>query len=208
MADVMLLERDQTPHEYGGRLCLGFANSILWRRSDSPIDQLDSYADVVTCVARAGSLESAQGLLALAEAHPRRAKSSFAAAVELREVLFGLFSDVAAATAPEPSAMKVLNDALAESLTHVSVRETADGSFTADWQPAAHLDLPIWQVAASAGAVLTSADRDRLKQCPGEQCGWLFLDESSSQTRRWCDSRLCGNRARVRAHYLRSRAAG
>src|SRR5689334_4934321 len=98
----MLLARDETPHHWGGRLCLGFVNSILWRRSDEPIDQITSYADLVTCVARAGSLDSAEALVALAEAHPRRARTALATALELREVLFPLFSDAAAGSEPRP----------------------------------------------------------------------------------------------------------
>lgn len=206
---MILLERDETPHEYGGRLCLGFANSIVWRRSDAPIDQLTSYDDVVACVARSGVLDSPEELVELAAAHPRRAKAALAGAVRLREVLFTLFSDVASGAAPDAGSMRVLNDVLAESLAHVSVRPAGDGRFAAGWGSACHLERPTWLVAASAASVLSSEDdRGRLKQCPGEQCGWLFVDASSSRTRRWCDSRLCGNRARVRAHYERTRTAG
>jgi predicted RNA-binding Zn ribbon-like protein len=53
---------------------------------------------------------------------------------------------------------------------------------------------------------MTSPDLKRLKQCPGRSCGWVFLDDSRNQSRRWCDSRECGNRERVRAHYQRTRA--
>jgi predicted RNA-binding Zn ribbon-like protein len=34
---------------------------------------------------------------------------------------------------------------------------------------------------------------------------WLFVDESKNGTRRWCDMTACGNRAKARRHYLRSR---
>ena len=32
-------------------------------------------------------------------------------------------------------------------------------------------------------------------------------DDSRNQTRRWCDTRICGNRARVARHYARTREA-
>ena len=31
---------DLTPHEWGGRACLALVNSVVWRRSDAPIEVL------------------------------------------------------------------------------------------------------------------------------------------------------------------------
>jgi predicted RNA-binding Zn ribbon-like protein len=203
----MLLGPDRTPHVSGGRLCLGIVNTVLWRRSDEPIERLVSYADLVSYVERAGWLESSDELLGLSAAHPRKARSSLNRALDLRERLFRLFSQVAAGGQPDPADLGLLNLCLGESLAEIEVQPTESGDFHARWRRCTSLDVPLWQVAASAGTLLTSAELAALKQCPGEQCGWVFLDESSNRSRRWCDSRLCGNRARVRAHYQRSRAS-
>lgn len=204
---VMPLSPDATPHVSGGRLCLGIVNTVLWRRSDAPVERLTSYDDLVRYVARAGWLPEADRLVVEASAHPRKARASLAQAIGLRETLYGLFSEVAAGAAPVPSQMRALNVALATSMAHMELTTTDGGAFETRWRPSDSLDLPLWQIAASAGAVLASDDLDRLKQCPGEQCGWVFIDVSSNQSRRWCDSKLCGNRARVRAHYERTRRA-
>lgn len=45
----------------------------------------------------------------------------------------------------------------------------------------------------------------RLKACPAEACGWIFYDRSRNRSGRWCDSNICGNRAKTRA-YRRRRA--
>jgi len=42
----------------------------------------------------------------------------------------------------------------------------------------------------------------------GAGCGWLFLDSSRNHTRRGCDMRVCGNRAKARRHYERQRDRG
>src|SRR5262249_15016364 len=60
-------------------------------------------------------------------------------------------------------------------------------------------------VAISAIELLTSADLDRVKLCPAADCEWLFLDVSRNGTRRWCSMAECGNRAKARQHYQRSR---
>lgn len=67
------------------------------------------------------------------------------------------------------------------------------------------LDLPLLAVAWAAGQLLTAEPLDRVRACPGDDCGWLFLDRSGR--RRWCSMSACGNRAKVRAHAQRVRAS-
>ena len=45
----------------------------------------------------------------------------------------------------------------------------------------------------------------RVKVCGGEGCGWMFLDESRNASRKWCESRDCGNRERVRQYLARKK---
>lgn len=66
------------------------------------------------------------------------------------------------------------------------------------------LDLPLLAVAWSVGDLLTRADLDRVRACPGHECGWLFLDASGR--RRWCSMSSCGNRAKVSAFAQRRRS--
>ncbi len=39
----------------------------------------------------------------------------------------------------------------------------------------------------------------RVKACGG--CGWLFIDRTRNNSKRWCISAMCGNRAKARRHY-------
>jgi predicted RNA-binding Zn ribbon-like protein len=56
-------------------------------------------------------------------------------------------------------------------------------------------------IACSAAELLASSDLlHHLRRCEGDNCGWLFLDSSRNHSRRWCDMRDCGNRAKVRRH--------
>jgi predicted RNA-binding Zn ribbon-like protein len=54
-------------------------------------------------------------------------------------------------------------------------------------------------LARSAIALLTGAERDRLRVCRAPSCGMVYLGE-----RRWCCA-ACGNRARAARHYRRTR---
>lgn len=68
------------------------------------------------------------------------------------------------------------------------------------------LGLPRWPIVYSAAKLLASSGLDRVRQCAGDDCGWLFLDTSRNHSRRWCDMADCGNRAKARRHYRRTRS--
>jgi predicted RNA-binding Zn ribbon-like protein len=66
----------------------------------------------------------------------------------------------------------------------------------------------LWPVLESARELL--ADPSRIKECEGEECGWVFVDATKSGTRRWCSMASCGARAkmkRYRARPQRSRSS-
>ncbi|WP_420334093.1 CGNR zinc finger domain-containing protein [Roseibium sp.] len=63
-------------------------------------------------------------------------------------------------------------------------------------------------LAASAISILADPrERGRLKMCPGDNCGWLFIDETKNSRRTWCSMESCGNRAKAARHYQRNRKA-
>ena len=61
----------------------------------------------------------------------------------------------------------------------------------------------IARIAASLGEMLANREVERIKVCANSDCRWVFHDPTKARTKRWCNSRTCGNRARVR----RARAA-
>jgi len=87
---------------------------------------------------------------------------------------------------------------------------TPSGSrFEWGWPGAApDLDRVAWWVARSAAELLTSPDLTFVRECASYDCGWLFMDATKNRSRRWCDMRTCGKRAKSRRHYERRRAAG
>ncbi len=61
----------------------------------------------------------------------------------------------------------------------------------------------IARIAASLGEMLANGAVKRIKTCANSGCRWVFFDPTKARTKRWCNDRTCGNRARVR----RARAA-
>ena len=54
------------------------------------------------------------------------------------------------------------------------------------------------EVARSFVETLTRGGAGRIKFCQNNNCRWLFYDETKAKSRRWCSSKSCGNRERVR----------
>ena len=55
-------------------------------------------------------------------------------------------------------------------------------------------------VAWAALDLFRGDELSRLKQCPPDDCQWLFIDRTKNASRRWCDMGTCGNRAKKQAH--------
>jgi predicted RNA-binding Zn ribbon-like protein len=53
---------------------------------------------------------------------------------------------------------------------------------------------------------LLRARPDRIRACAGHDCVLHFYDDSRAGRRQWCSMASCGNRAKARRHYERSRA--
>lgn len=67
------------------------------------------------------------------------------------------------------------------------------------------------RMAADGGMALAflvvAGERERLRRCEAPDCRHAFVDLSRNRSRRYCDSRTCGNRLHVAAYRARRREA-
>lgn len=190
-----------------GNLALDFANTADWHEAEHPVEMLTSYDDLLRWGRQAGELDddTAAGLHRVAEELPEAAIDVYERAITLREALFRIFRLIARQQPAPSDDLAILNGELARALPRRSIATTADGF---DWQWADQdraLDSPLWSVAHSAAGLLTEAEPERIRQCAGDPCGWLFYDTSRNRRRRWCSMEGCGNRAKARRYYQRRR---
>jgi predicted RNA-binding Zn ribbon-like protein len=195
------------PNLAGGRDCLNFANTVGGRRPDQPYDYLCDYDDLVAWGRHAGLLtdDEARHLVEEASRRPGEAAQALAQAILLREAIYRIFSAIAAGGSPLVDDLMVLNNTLKVTLARLEVRATETGYSWAWRKEPEALDPMLWPVARSAGELLTSEDVERVRECAGDSCGWLFLDLSRNRSRRWCAMSDCGNRAKAKRHYQHSR---
>lgn len=67
-------------------------------------------------------------------------------------------------------------------------------------------ETAIGRIAAAVARLAIENRWERVKICPADDCLAAFYDESRNHSRQWCSMRVCGNRAKARAH--RERASG
>lgn len=191
----------------GGNAALDFTNSVQgWSGGLPRGDQLGDYDDLLAWGEAAGVIDrgTARRLRSEAAQRPREAARTLARAAELRRLLYRLFAAVAAGRHPAAADLQALNAALARALPHQVLVARGDG-FAWAWEDSPALDAVLWPVLRAAADLLASDRRARLRECGGENCGWLFLDETKNRSRRWCEMSVCGNRAKARRHYRRAR---
>jgi predicted RNA-binding Zn ribbon-like protein len=206
MADV---EREYLFELVGGRLCLDFVNTLNGSREmEETEEKLTSYAALVSWSRQAGELSEreARQLLKEAERRPKEAAKVVERAIALREAIYGIITTSANGASPSKADLKILNDALSQAMARSEIKRTTKG-FSWGWtSDEMTLDRMLWPVARSAAELLTSEEMNRARVCEAGDCTWLFMDLSKNHSRRWCDMKYCGNRAKSRRHYERKRA--
>ena len=200
----------------GGRLCLDFINTVDGRKSDSPRnesrsivlgDKLTEYSDLVEWSRHAGIVTptEAQRLIQASKRNAREATGVLDRAIALREALYRICKAIMTGRRPQTLDLETMNDELLRARTHERLTHEANG-FTWEWVGTeAALDRMLLSIAHSAAELLTTADLSRLRECSGEECGWLFEDTSRNRSRQWCDMQDCGNLAKVRRFRTRLR---
>jgi predicted RNA-binding Zn ribbon-like protein len=137
--------------------------------------------------------------------HETEAARFFVEAVEIREALFDIFGAIAVGVRVGERAFQIFSAALAKAPNRGHLAATPAGfawRMPQKWTSACDILTPaLW----SAGDLILNATSGRIRRCANTECLWLFVDQSKTNTRRWCDMGSCGNRAKGRRHYERSK---
>jgi predicted RNA-binding Zn ribbon-like protein len=189
------------------RLCLDFANTLAGRMTSHPQESFRSYSTLVSWGQRSGMLtpDAASRLALEATDRLAEATATLDRATALREAIYRIFSAVAGGRTPEAADLDLLNGVLSEALAALRVTPTTGGFIWAWGSQRPELGHVLWPIAQSAADLLTSIELRAVRECAAPDCGWLFLDTSRNHSRRWCDMKACGNRAKARRYYERSK---
>jgi predicted RNA-binding Zn ribbon-like protein len=182
-----------------GNAALDFVNTAEERGHPDADDALLTPADLRLWGQRYGLLARSLRLNADAPAELERAR-------EARELVYALLLARVQGRRPRKPDLARLAELAADAYRAATLQIDGDGAVGWHWSPS---DLATVRHVAVTAAVelLDGAPSARLKQCPGEQCGWLFLDTTKRGNRRWCQMAECGQEAKDQRR-REQRAAG
>ncbi|MEU3688679.1 MULTISPECIES: CGNR zinc finger domain-containing protein [Streptomyces] len=173
---------------------------------------LDTVVDLMNTAPqgdRPDELADLDGLRAFVHAHKisdvgELGPDDLRAVREVREKFTAVFS------APEPRiAAPLINQLVAAAGTTPQLTDH-DG-----YDLHVHYFAPGASVADHLGAdcgmalafIVVAGEQERLRRCEAPDCGRAFVDLSRNRSRRYCDSRTCGNRLHVAAYRARRKEA-
>jgi predicted RNA-binding Zn ribbon-like protein len=182
----------------GGHPALDLANTIDSRRGRWGPDFLHSFDDLLVLAERTAVLDSVavSSLRQKASADPERARAVVAQPLTLREAIHQVFIAEDTGRAYPSAALKVVETAAREGRSRERLTHTKRGLA---WSlPFDELEDVSRAFALRALELLIARnDRREVRECKGDNCGWLFLDHSKGGHRMWCSDASCGARSRI-----------
>jgi predicted RNA-binding Zn ribbon-like protein len=180
----------------GGHLAIDFVNTTEQRGHPDARDWLQTASDLQTWGERSGLLTRSTRTGG-GEAELERARRA-------RELVHGLLLDRSEGRPLTSGQLARLQRLAAEAYAAGKLARQDDGRVEWYWS-ATTLSTVRYVAVTGAVELLRTHPSPRLKQCPGDHCGWLFLDTTKRGNRRWCSMSECGQdakdeRRRARRH--------
>jgi predicted RNA-binding Zn ribbon-like protein len=191
----------------GGPVCLDFINTLDDRPMPKHKELLVNYYDLISFAADAAILGEAQlkRLISESTLNPTQGDRAVRIAILMRETMYAVFWAVVKNKQVPSVQLQALNQYVETAAQHFRL-VPGHGHF--EWRfdsQRAGLEAPLWLIVRSAVELLASDQLQYVRACASKTCQWLFLDESRNHARRWCDMTKCGNRAKVKRFYTRTK---
>jgi predicted RNA-binding Zn ribbon-like protein len=124
--------------------------------------------------------------------------STLASLRELRTLLRQMFETLVAGQQITEAQVEELNSFLAFTPMTSQIRRTGKGIAIEAVPLQNGWNAAITQIATSWADLLIRTPANCLRVCDNPACHWVFVDQSRSQSRRWCRQWACGNIMKVR----------
>jgi predicted RNA-binding Zn ribbon-like protein len=190
----------------GGHPALDFVNSLDHRFDPAGSkERLTGYGDLLRFAAETELLDPPQSRALARAVGTAAATRALRAALELREALAAVLYAKAEQRVPAVAEIGMLERCLLQAerprhLQWVTRQPGVHASLQWQWQrgQVKAAGFPVWLIALTASQLMLSDDLGHVRACEADSCRWLFLDTSKNHTRRWCNMKICGNRAKAR----------
>ena len=178
---------------YGGILCLNFVNTVQDYTKEPLVDYLNTPEDWIAWLIRVDLVKLPMELSI--------EKVRIPALIKNRQNIFRLVTSIIESSEIPAGLWASVNADIQEAFGNVVLTRTK-GEILRQWSfdrsdPMNYRHI----IFKSLYDLLLSDSINRMKSCSG--CGWLFLDTSKNNSRKWCDMRFCGSQDKSRRYYYR-----
>ena len=193
-----LIPRELIAHQIAGHLALDFCNTAGEHLAEQPDEFLRNWESLLRWATHVGLVgpESYVELLG----HPE----SLDEIIQLREAIYRVGLTVAGARHISRRDVAFIREHANAPRPEVEFRGSAGRWRPAPTRASAQLCAVL---AGEALSLFCSPKAARVGLCAGDNCGWLFLDESRGKRRRWCDMNDCGSRAKANRYYQKHKGS-
>ena len=196
------MDRKENPFKnlylWSGELCLDFLNTADKYGED--FHHLFLWGEKMNLL----SADHVQELERIAGSSPEEAENIYLRAQKLRTILTRIFTAITEGKSPDKQDFAVFNEFVADAMGHLQIISAQTGFSWKLCETHGKGEEILHAVIFSAIHVIVD-ELKKLKKCANPECGWFFLDQSRNQSRRWCDMKICGNRAKARRNYKRKK---
>jgi predicted RNA-binding Zn ribbon-like protein len=184
---------------------MAFVNTLTGRGTAAAAEKLQSYEALLDWARTAGVISAAAAaeLRRAAEAHPHEAGRVLTGARAMRESLHALFAAVAQGKSPPSAVLGELAACLGAGYAQARL-VFQDGALQWAPGPVARLADVTHELARAAARLVESPALSRVRACDADDCRWWFVDDTRNHSRRWCEMKTCGNRAKLRRYRARA----
>ena len=187
-----------------GRLWLDFINTADARLGQR-VDLLATFSAFVDWLAAAQVIdaERAAALRRRAVEQPSGAAAALVEAQRIRSLLRQLAEQGrdARGAVQRAHVVEEINRVLGRSVGTRRVDAMPDGGYVRSFVPVGDafggLVIPVVESAVDS---LVRGELGKIRGCADRRCPRHFADDTKSGTRRWCDMKTCGNRAKAKRH--------
>ena len=197
----------------GGDPALDLVNTVDYTDRGLEQERLTGYDRAIEWAEGAKFLSARQAaaLRAKARVRPREAEAALRTTLRVRQVLSRLLRALAQGES-EGEALDDFNRLLGQALRHMRVTRAGERPrrcqpLRLGWEDLeTSLESIVWPAVWSAASLIVSEEASRIRVCGGPDCGWMYVDRSRNQLRRWCQMETCGTREKSRRRYERIRS--
>jgi predicted RNA-binding Zn ribbon-like protein len=185
----------------GCELALDFTNTSSGRGFRSHQEHLRDFDTIMEWVehARVMAPSDCTYVRTTVAKRPKLGRAVFEQVLKIRELIWTIGTALAEQRPVSEKLRASLTAAHAQNLRFAEMK-MRDGAYIWTWDPRKDVQGAILgPITLSALTLLMEKELSRTRRCAGMECGWLFFDTTKNSRRRWCDMRVCGNRAKVRA---------